>query len=177
METATPFRQLFHRDLVVPVASDQRYPRVLSSLRDIGHIDHALIHADASQNRCAVSMNQDITLSREISRIAIAVSGANRRDPHRTIRHKGSAVADRRARLHFLNIGNKAADLHRRVNLHVSLYLIRRIQTVYRDTGSRRIQSHPRQFHDRRAVRTVAHRNMNACIFQTFMEFLVPLIL
>ena len=79
--------------------------------------------------------------------------------------------------LYFLNIGNKAADLHRRVNLHVPLYLIRRIQTIYRDTGSRRIQSHPRQFHDRRAVRTVAHRNMNACSFQTFMEFLVPLIL
>ena len=122
-------------------------------------------------------MDQHFSFSGEISRIAIAVSGANRRDPHRTIRHKGSAVADRRARLHFLNIGNKAADLHRRVNLHVPLYLIRRIQTVYRDTGSRRIQSHPRQFHDRRAVRTVAHRNMNACIFQTFMEFLVPLIL
>ncbi len=96
VETATPFRQLFHRDLVVPRRVRPALPAVSSAAsRDIGHIDHALIHADASQNRCAVSMNQDITLSREISRIAIAVSGANRRDPRRTVRHKGSAVADR----------------------------------------------------------------------------------
>ena len=62
VKSTAQFRQIFYRDPVAAVFSDQSDRIHKLCLRDIRHIDHELIHADPPQDPCTLSMNEHISL-------------------------------------------------------------------------------------------------------------------
>ena len=178
MEAAGNLCDLLHRDLFLPVSSDQGHKISLFGLWNPGKIHHELIHADAAEDLRALSVDQHFPASGQVSRISVPVTGGDCRDLHRPVCLERSSVADFSSRPDLLDIRDKALQGHRRLHREDILsHLIRRVQTVDRDPGADCIHVHLLHLHDPGTVGTMADRNLHACCLHSITEVLKPVIL
>ena len=103
-----PFSQLVERD----AAAEQHRGVSRANVRDIGDIDHHLVHTDEPQHLCAAAVDLDFTSAGQRPGIAVDIADRERRDPRFTRQRRfvvANALPCRDSR-HTLDPRTEAAD-------------------------------------------------------------------
>ena len=83
-------------------------------LRDIGNVQHQLIHADLAENIGRFTVQQHFSPSRERTVVPVGITDRDGGNPHGAIRNKVSAVAYRASGRNLLDHGYDGFQLHQR---------------------------------------------------------------
>lgn len=157
-----------------PLAADEDNFVADLHIRNVGDIDHALVHADAADDLAALAVNEHFCVVAHHAHPAVGVADRERCDDVAFFGGVGAAVADAFASVFFFDIGD--ARLEREHWFYVDVLVLRfvaRVDAVEDNAWAYHIEEIFRMVDDDGAVADVADLWCEAAFSETVEEEVV----